>query len=78
MCPDRAVVAAGTDPVTGLKGNIAEKQYEVVDVDEKGNVKPGSNGPLVVSDLNPGQQVHIIKNILLMKNLLKNTLIAAG
>ena len=54
MCPDRAVVAAGNDPVTGLKGNIAEKQYEVVNPD-------GSRSPLVVSNLAPGQTVQIGK-----------------
>ena len=53
-CPDRAVVAAGDDAVTGLKGNIAEKQYEVVNPD-------GSRSPLDVASLKPGEMVHIIK-----------------
>lgn len=53
-CPDRAVVAAGDDPVTGLKGNIAEKQYEIINPD-------GSRSPLVVANLKPGEMVHIIK-----------------
>ncbi|MCQ2958525.1 MAG: hypothetical protein MJ180_06480, partial [Candidatus Gastranaerophilales bacterium] len=42
------------DPVTGLKGNIAEKQYEVINPD-------GSRSPLVVSELKPGQVATIIK-----------------
>ena len=53
-CPDRAVVAAGDDAVTGLKGNIAEKQYEIVNPD-------GSRSPLDVASLKPGEMVHIIK-----------------
>lgn len=54
FCPDRAVVAAGDDAATGLKGNIAEKQYEVVNPD-------GTRSPLVVDDLKPGQVINIIK-----------------
>ncbi len=53
-CPDRAVVAAGDDAVTGLKGNIAEKQYEIINPD-------GSRSPLDVASLKPGEMVHIIK-----------------
>ena len=54
MCPDRAVIASGNDPVTGLKGNIAEKQYDVVNAD-------GSRSSLSVSDMKPGEIVRIGK-----------------